>query len=188
MTVGDVVATAGVTREAFYAQFRGKGDAFLAVQAFGLERSVSLTAGRFFGSDSWRDRVWGGLEAMLSYVAGQRDLVFVDLVESFAAGPAAIRRSFENRMAYTLFLEDGYRQRLEAEALPRICSEAIAGAIHELMRRQVVAGRTERMLEILPQVVYVTLAPFAGPEAALRLIEERTGRPIPRSPSRRGGG
>jgi AcrR family transcriptional regulator len=178
MTVADIVATASVTREAFYEQFRGKEDAFLATQAFGLEQSVSLTAGRFFGEETWRERVWNGCDAMLSYVAGQRDLVFVDLVESYAAGPAALRRSFENRMAYTLFLEDGYRQRPEAEALPRLVSEAVSGAIHELMRKQVTVGRTERMREIVPRVVYVTLAPYLGAEAALKLIEERIGRPI----------
>jgi AcrR family transcriptional regulator len=184
MTVADIVATAGITREAFYEQFRGKEDAFLAAQAFGLEQSVSLTAGSFFGEEAWPDRVWNGCRSMLGYVAGQRDLVFVDLVESYAAGPAALRRSFENRMAYTLFLEDGYRQRPKAEALPRICSEAISGAVHELMRKQVTAGRTEYMLEVAPQVIYVTLAPFVGPAAALRLIEEKSGRPIPRSPAR----
>jgi AcrR family transcriptional regulator len=180
MTVSDIVATAGVTREAFYAQFRSKEDAFLATQAFGLEQSISLTAGRYFGEAAWRDRVWNGLQATLSFIAGQRDLGFVDLVESYAAGPAALRRSFENRTAYTIFLEDGYRQRPEAEGLPRLCSEAIAGAIYELFRKEAVEGRASRMLEILPHVVYVTLAPFVGAEEALRLIAERIGKPISR--------
>ena len=114
MTVADIVTMASVTREAFYEQFRGKEDAFLAAQAFGVEQSIALTASRFFGEEAWRDRAWNGCEATCRYVAGQRDLVYVDLVESYAAGPAALRRSFENRMAYTLFLEDGYRQRPEA--------------------------------------------------------------------------
>ena len=173
MTVADVVATAKVTREAFYEHFRGKEDAFLATQAFGLEQSIAVTAGRYFGEEQWRDRVWNGVEATLSYVAGQTDLVFIDLVESYAAGPAAIRRSFENRMAYTIFLEDGYRERPEAMHLPRICSEAIGGAIYELMRRQVSDGQTARMLELLPQAAYVTLAPFLGPGEALRLVEAK---------------
>ncbi len=94
----------------------------------------------------------------------------MDLVESYAAGPAAIRRSFENWIAYTLFLEEGYRQRPEAESLPRLCSEAIGGAIHELLRRQVVRGRGGAMLEILPQAAYVALAPFIGIEASLALV------------------
>ena len=187
-TVSGIVATAGVTREAFYTLFRGKNDAFLATQAFGLEKSVALTAGHFFGGEAWPDRVWDGLHTLLSFVAGQSDLVFVDLVESYAAGPAAIRRSFENRMAYTLFLEEGYGQGAGVPAPPRIASEAISGAINELMRREVVEGRTETMLEMLPRVVYVTLAPFVGPGAALELIERRSGMSIPRSPAPRGAG
>jgi AcrR family transcriptional regulator len=162
---------AGITREAFYQQFRGKEDAFLATQAFSLETSISLTAGRFFGEDAWPDRVWSGLEATLGYIAAQRTLVYVDLIESYAAGPAAIRRSLDNRMAYTLFLEDGYRQRPEAGRLPRVTSEAISGAMQELFRLQVARGHGDRMLELLPQAAYLTLAPFIGPGEALRLIE-----------------
>ncbi len=173
MSVANIVATAGVTREAFYEQFRGKEDAFLATQVFALESSVGDTAGQFFNEASWPERVWNGLKAMLEYVAAQRDLVYVDLIECYAAGPAAIRRTTENRMAYTLFLEDGYRQRPEAAGLPRLFSEAIASGVHELLRRQVAMGRTERMLEVLPQAAYLTLAPFIGAEAALSLVEER---------------
>ena len=173
MTVADMVAAASVTRESFYEIFRNKEEAFLATQAYGLQTSVALTAGSFFGAESWPDRAWNGTEALLGYVGGQLDLVHVDLVESYAAGPAAMRRSFDNRMAYTLFLEDAYRISPEAERLPRLCSEAIGGANLELMRSQVVAGRTERMLEVLPQMGYVTLAPFLGPSRALRLVEEK---------------
>jgi len=185
-TVADVVRMAGVTREAFYEQFRSKEDAFLATQAFGLETSVGITAGRFFSQAGWTDRVWDGLEATLGYIAGQRSLVYVDLVESYAAGDAAIRRSFENRMAYTLFLEEGYRQRPEATGLPRLASEAIAGAIQELFRHEVLAGRTESMLERLPLVAYLTLAPFLGVAPAIEFIEaklraRRQGPPAPRA-------
>jgi AcrR family transcriptional regulator len=180
-TVADLVARAGVTREVFYEQFRGKEDAFLATQAFGIETCVSLTAAGFFNEGSWPDRIWNGLEAALRYVAGQRSLAYVDLVESYAAGAAAIRRSFENRMAYTLFLEEGYRQRPEAAERPRLTSEVISGAIQELCRRQVVLGQGERILELLPQVVYLTLAPFIGPQPALELVESKVRKPRRRS-------
>ncbi len=108
--VQDLVAAASITREAFYRHFRSKEDAFLATQAFALEQSVAFSTGRFFSEESWPDRVWSGLEATLIYIASQPDLVYIDLVESYAAGPAAIRRSFENRMAFTFFLEQGFQQ------------------------------------------------------------------------------
>jgi len=173
MTVADVVATAGATREAFYEHFRSKDDAFLTAQALALQDSVSLAASRFFGEGSWPDRVWDAALPMLGYIASVPDLAALDFVESYAAGPAAIRRSFESRMAYTLFLEEGYRQRPEAEALPRLGSEAIAGAILELMRREAVRGRIERMRDLAPQATYLALAPFLGPGEALRRVEER---------------
>jgi AcrR family transcriptional regulator len=186
-TVADLIATAGVTREAFYEQFRSKEDAFLATQAFGLETSVAFTAGRFFGQAAWRDRVWDGLQATLSYVASQRGLMYVDLVESYAAGTVAIRRSFDNRMAYTLFLEEGYRERPEAGQLPRLVSEGISGAIQELFRRQVMIGRGGQMLELLPLAAYLTLAPFIGSTSALELVKEklRAPRQDPRGPRAR---
>ncbi len=173
MTVGDLAAAAHVTREVFYELFRGKEDAFLAAQALGLQESVARTAGEFFGAAAWPDRVWSGSQAMLGYMMEQPGLVFVNLVESYAAGAAAIRRTFDNQMAYTLFLEDGYRQRPEAEHLPHLCSEAIGGAILELMRRQVVDSGIARLMELVPQSVYVVLAPFIGPVAAIELVEAK---------------
>lgn len=172
-TVADLVAAAGITRGAFYEQFRNKEDAFLATQALGLERSAGLVASRFFTEASWPERVWNSAEAMIAFITDHPDLAYSTVIESYAAGPAAIRRAFESRMAYTLFLEDGYRQRPEAEAIPRIASEAIAGAIEELLRHQIVLGPTAAARNLLPQAVYVALAPFVGTEAALEFVRER---------------
>ena len=172
-TVADLVAAAGITRAAFYEQFRNKEDAYLAAQSLGLERSAGLAAARFFTEASWPERVWNSAEALVGYITDHTDLAHANVVEAYAAGPAAIRRAFDGRMAYTLFLEDGYRQRPEAESIPRISSEAIAGALEELLRAEVVNERTDRAQELVPAGVYVALAPFVGPEAALEFVAER---------------
>lgn len=182
MTVGDIVATAGIGRDVFYESFRGKQDAFLAAQSSALENSLALAASGYFGAGTWPERVWDAAERLLAYISSIPDLATLDWVEGYAAGAPAIRRSYENRMAYTLFLEEGYRQRSQAEALPRLCSEAITGSLLELMRRRAVAGRVEQIQELLPEVAYVATAPFVGPAAALELLSAKTGRSIPRSP------
>lgn len=173
MTVADIVKGASVTREVFYGMFRSKQDAFLATQIFGLERAISFAAAGFFPGETWPVRVWGGLEALFEHIVEQPDLVYLDMIETYAAGQEAIRRSFDNRSAYHLFLEEGYRQSAEAEALPRVCSEAIGSAILGLIRWEVGEGRTERVLEVLPQAVYLALAPFIGPAAAMELVEAK---------------
>ena len=173
MTVADIVKAGAVTREAFYDLFRSKEDAFLAAQTAGLEQSISRAAAAFFRGENWPERTWAGLEALLGFVAQQPDLVYLDVIESYSVGAAAVRRSFDNLMAYTLFLEDGYRQGAVAERLPHLCSEAIGSAILGLMRWEVLEGRTEEMMELLPQAAYLVLAPFLGPAAALRLVEAK---------------
>ncbi len=176
MTVADIVATAGIAREAFYRHFRGKEDAFLEAQAHALETSISMAAAKFFAEEAWRDRVWSAALPMLEYMASVPDLACLDFLESYSLGGAAVRRSFESRMAYTLFLEEGYRLPSEAERPPHLSSEAIAGAVLELLRRQAVRGRVDRLPELLPQAVYVILAPFIGPTAALELVSQRLAR------------
>jgi AcrR family transcriptional regulator len=172
-TVADIVKDGGVTREAFYELFRNKEEAFLAAQTTNLERMISFVASRFFAGETWGDRVWNGLEALLGHVSRQPDVVYLDVIESYAAGSASLRRSFDNRTAYSLFFEDGYRQRPEAEQLPRLCSEAIGSAIVGLMRWHVGEGRTEQMLEMIPETAYVAMAPFIGPTAAREWVEAK---------------
>jgi AcrR family transcriptional regulator len=174
LTVADIVAAAGVTRAAFYSHFRSKEDAFLAVQTVGLQESIAAAAAEFFVGSSWPERVWGGLAALLTYIAENPDLAHLNIVEIQAVGEAALLREQDNRAAYALFLEDGYRHRPEAGQLPRICSEAVAGGIHGLMRRQVSDRKTTRMLEILPQCAYVALAPFTGPTWAMEFVEAKS--------------
>jgi AcrR family transcriptional regulator len=172
-TVADLVKDAAITREAFYEMFRNKEEAFLAAQTAAMERGMARVAARFFAGETWPDRIWNGLEALLGRVAQQPDVVYLDVIESYAASAAALRRSFDNRRAYSLFFEDGYRQRPQAERLPRLCSEAIGSAIVGLMRWHVGEGRTEQMLEMIPETAYVALAPFIGPTAAREWVEAR---------------
>jgi AcrR family transcriptional regulator len=173
MSVASIAATARISRGAFYRQFRGKHDAFLAVQSAVLKSSAGDAAPEFFSARDWPDRVWNAVEALLSYVALHPDLAALELMETHVAGPEAVRQDYDSRLAYVLFLEEGYRWRSEAEILPRMCSEAIAGAIFALMRRQVVRQRTTEMLEVLPACAYVSLAPFIGPAEAQVFVESR---------------
>jgi hypothetical protein len=107
-------------------------------------------------------------------MAHHEDLFALGMVEISAIGPQASARILDARMSYTLFFEDGYRYRPEAEGQPRVCSQAVGGAVYEMSRRQYSRGRTRQMLEILPQLAFVGLAPFTGPIEALETIRART--------------
>jgi hypothetical protein len=94
------------------------------------------------------------------------------MVECYAAGAAAIRRAEDITRSFTLFLEEGYRYRPEAEGLPRLYSQAISGGLTELIQLDIAAGRTAELRRRLPQLTYVLVAPFVGPVQARELVGE----------------
>lgn len=173
LTVSDIVATARVTRGVFYSHFRSKEDAFLAAQTLALQEAVAAVASEFSLPGSWPERVWAAGETFLRFIAQHPDLAYVDFVAANAAGPKAIRRRHENHMAFSLFLEEGYRQRSQTDPLPRVTSEAVGAAIFGLLRRYVIRRRTSDVLSLLPTLAYLALAPFIGPRQALHFIDAR---------------
>jgi AcrR family transcriptional regulator len=170
LTVAEIAAEARVPRASFYAQFESKGEALMAAQTRGLQEAMAAAAAEYSPAAPWPRRVWKLVRAFLRYLAEMPHFAHLDFVESYAAGGEAVRHRQQNHMVFALFLEDGYREYPDAARLPSACTEAIAGAVLGLIRKLVVAGRTEQMLSLLPAIWYTVLAPFIGPtEAAAQL-------------------
>lgn len=170
LTVARIAAAARVPRSAFYSHFEGKEEALLEAQTEALREGIAAAAAAYSPVAPWPRRVWSAGEALLADVAANADYARLDFVESYAAGPVAVRRRHQNQMAFAIFVEDGHRHVPGATPLPRACSQAIAGAVFGLMRALLVAGQTERMLSLLPAATYTIVTPFIGAgEAAARV-------------------
>lgn len=171
-TVAEIVAAARVPRSAFYSQFSGKEAAFLAVQEEVLRETMAAAATKFVVGGSWQERVWNGLEALVYYVAERPDLARAGILEVAAAGTPAISRLHESALAFTLFLEEGFRLHPPLTD-SRVLSEAIAFAIQGQMRRVVRNLGAGRLPEALPLCCHLALAPFIGPRASLELVSRK---------------
>ncbi|MGN6253766.1 MAG: TetR/AcrR family transcriptional regulator [Solirubrobacterales bacterium] len=172
--VADVTARAQVSRKAFYQHFHDKAEAATEANEGLFQAALSACAGAFFGSEAWPDRVWAGGSALLAFLAAHPQDSHLGFVEPHAIGPDAVRHVYDRLAAFTLFLEEGYRLRPEAEALPRAISEALAAGIFEFVFRELCERRDlERLILALPEFVYIILAPFIGPEAASEFIRTK---------------
>ncbi|HEY7830149.1 MAG TPA: TetR/AcrR family transcriptional regulator [Solirubrobacteraceae bacterium] len=171
-TIADIVAAAGTSRGVFYGQFQNKQEVFLAAQTMALEKGLTTASAAFFTGRTWPEQVWNGLDALFGYLAGLPDLAHLMLIEPYAAGVAALDRILDTMRTLSLFLEEGYHRSPRAEQLPRICSDAIAGAIHELLCHAAQNDRVPELRQLLPQAVYVALAPFLGPGKARGIVDE----------------
>ncbi len=171
-TIADIVAAAGTSRGVFYGQFQNKQEAFLAAQTMALQQGLTRASAAFFTGRTWPEQVWNGLDALFGYLAGVPDLAHLMLIEPYAAGRAAMDRIIDTMRTLSLFLEEGYHRGTRSERLPRTCSDAIAGAIHELLYDAAEHDRVPELRELLPQAVYVALGPFLGPVKARETVDE----------------
>jgi AcrR family transcriptional regulator len=173
MSVSNIVAAARVSRTDFYNQFLNKRDAFMAMQTESMQQSVAATSSAFFAAPTWPERVWSGLRALLEHMAGAPELTYAAIVEPSTVGEDALQRHTDTLRSYNLFLQEGYRQRPQAERLPHICSDAITGAMLETVHDDIYNDRIEQLPRLLPQLAHVALAPFIGPEEAGALVDAK---------------
>jgi AcrR family transcriptional regulator len=175
-TVADIVAQAGVARDVFYEHFADKQHAFLEAQQHPTQHILDTCASSYFAAKDWPERVWSGLGTLIEIIASNPAISHLRLVECYAAGPAAIRRAEEITRSFAIFLEEGYGYRPQARELPRLCSEAITGAIFEVIQGHIARGEDAALLRQLPQLTYVVIAPFTGPKEAIRLVSQLSAR------------
>lgn len=170
-TIADITAAAGVDRRVFYKHFSDKQQAFLAVHELGIQQLMALSASAFFSATSWPDRIWEAMHAAGQFQGTHPIVSHIALVESHAVGASAIQRIDDSRAAFTLFLQEGNQYR--DHPVSRTAMEAIAGAIFEICYRQARQGTSDLMSRLTGNGAFIVLAPFIGPSAANRFIDEK---------------
>jgi AcrR family transcriptional regulator len=174
--ISDIVAAARVARTVFYEHFASKEEAFLEAQQFPTQYILDSCAEAYFSVDEWPARIWRGLQTLLWLIAQNPAISHLRLVECYAVGPAAIRRAEEITRSFTLFMPEGFRYHAKGAPPPRLASQAIAGAIFEIIKRQVEEGEFATLPALLPQLAYIAIAPFTGAQEAIALVEDMKAR------------
>jgi AcrR family transcriptional regulator len=180
MTVADIVAAAHVSRRAFYKEFHSKLDAYEASYEHAFRQTLASCTPAFFSARDWPERVWAGAHAFTGYFSREPLLAHLGFVECYAPGPGFASRAHDTQMAFTLFLEDGYRQSPGAARLPRACSALTMACIFEAAFQASRWGAALHMRRMQPLSVYIALAPFTGADRAGRFVAGKfTGTPAP---------
>ncbi|HMD52868.1 MAG TPA: TetR/AcrR family transcriptional regulator [Solirubrobacteraceae bacterium] len=163
-TVADIVAAAGVSREVFYSHFRSRSEAFIETHQFIFEQMMAAIAGAFFASTGpWPEQLWNSANVATKFALDMPDFTQFAFVESYALGATVARRTDDAILAFTALLSRGYAERPE---LPPAISDAIVGAIVETVAFYVRRDRSEELIELLPTMAYLVIAPFMGVDAA----------------------
>lgn len=173
-TVDDIVLRAHTSRRSFYNEFSSKADAVIAAFERGFEQTLAVSAPAYFSSTYWPEQVWQVAMAFTGFFAREPAVAYLGFVECYALGGFATR-VHETQLAFTLFLEEGYRQGEQAREPPRICSTmttAVSAELGFLASR----GSPAHMRRVLPLAVYVILTPFIGSHEAGRFVTGKLAR------------
>jgi len=170
-TVSDIVAAAAISREVFYAHFSNKQDAFLAAQQYVTQHILEACTAAYFSGSTWPERVWSCLEALIGLLVSNPELAHLRLVECYAAGPAAIEQTEQLKRAARIFLQEGFNTIPGQSSVPPLATDAIAGAVFEVLYAHIAHGELDQLPRRLPQLTYIAIAPFLGPKRAIAAIE-----------------
>ena len=171
VTVSDIVASAGVSRDVFYAEFHDKHEAFNEAAKLVFEQLLATLASAYYGSTApWPERVWSTGTAFARFLEDSPVLAHFLFVGTSAPQPQ-VDRVNEYILAFKVFIDDGYAHAGDAGSVPVVCSEVLVCGVLAVVTYQIRHGRTWDLRGLIPVIVYMVLAPFLGQRDAEAFVD-----------------
>jgi AcrR family transcriptional regulator len=156
-------------RQAFYDNFASKEDCYLQAYDAAIKRVEVGICAAAAGENNWTGQLRAGLGALLDFLDTEPDVGRALVVEVHPAGPPALAKRIAALSRACAFLEGARTAaQMNGNQPPRLAPEAIASGIHTVLHSRLAAGESDGFRALLPQLMYVTVLPYFGPEAAKR--------------------
>ena len=172
VTMRRLTSLAGVSTRDFYEHFDDKEECFLAafdaVRDY-LEGRIATAAA---AASDWPHELIAALRAALDFFASEPDLARLALVEPVGATPRIAIRFREAVLACVPALARGRHETSEGPTLSPNTEDSVLGGIIALASRSILAGETEGLPKLLPDLTEFALSPYLGPERAAGLAAE----------------
>lgn len=167
-TIADITRHAAVSRRTFYEHFDGKDECFVAAFDTVTEQLRERVEAAFKTEDEWADGIRAAIGAMLTFLASEPNLARLAMVEALVAGPVVVERYDAAVQTFLPYLNAG-REGRSKKILDRLSDsteEALVGGMISLIARRIVAGHSDELESLLPDLVEFTLAPYVGNDEA----------------------
>jgi hypothetical protein len=120
----------------------------------------------------WAKMVRDATAAFLELLASRPAFARMALIEAPSSGGRSYQLYASGKRVLQSLLERGRDDPVEEEAIPSSVARAALSAAESLVVGQILAGNTERLPELLPDIVYITTVPYLGQQEALRQVRE----------------
>jgi AcrR family transcriptional regulator len=170
VTVELIVKRAKVSFRTFYKHFASKEQCFTALLD-GVFNSVERQVRDVLVAEErpWSAQVIVTLQTFVDLIASDPILARACIVEGPTAGPVNFERYERASMALVPLFRRGRQLNPKGDALPATIEETLAGSVLWSAYQRLIVGETERIEELLPEVIELVLRPYLGGDEARRL-------------------
>jgi AcrR family transcriptional regulator len=170
-TIELIAKTARVALSTFYEQFSSKEECFLAAFDETVAAAGEVFAELLDPEQEWSEQISAAIEIFLEMVVKEPARARLCIVESQAAGGAALARYQGMLEVAAPKLREGRDHNPRAARLPDGLEVAIIGGLAWLVHQRLLAGRDEEIKGLLPEMLQVTLTPYVGEVEASRAAD-----------------
>ncbi len=167
-TVSDVTSRARVSRRTFYELFANREECLAAV----LEDVVALIEGDVAGEGLeglvWRERVRGGLWAILSFLDREPALARVCVVQALRGGAEVLGRREEILARLAAVVDEGRVEGARGGGCSALTAEGVVGAAFAIVYARLLRGEREPLTGLLGELMGMIVLPYLGAAAARR--------------------
>lgn len=172
-TVALIVERAGVARVTFYENFENREACLLGIFDEAFAEMRRRTDAAIAAESEWPRQVRAAIAAFLDFAAAEPALARTCLIESMAAGPAAMERYEQALRSYSPVLMQGRELAAGLEELPGTqLEDSIVGGIVWMVHQRLLRGEVEEIRGLLPTMVEFALGPYLGEERAAALASD----------------
>jgi AcrR family transcriptional regulator len=170
LSVRAIAARAGISEEAFGSMFPDLGAVARATLETPIAVMVRLVGEQFAPDRPEPESCMRGIVAILNLMAANPAYAHVVYVgRKVGTVPTAVNSVAWTAGGFMAAMLDRLRQSSAAGAQPVATALGALGAAEAVVRREVLAGRADRLVAIAPSVVYGATGPFVGQREGLRL-------------------
>jgi AcrR family transcriptional regulator len=167
-TVAHITARAKVSRRTFYELFEGREACVAAL----IEDVLALLEDELARADleglSWRERVRGGLVAILGFFDREPALARVCVVQALSSGPRVLERRATILTQLAGVLDEGRGEGPRGGDCTALTAEGLVGATFGIVHARLLHGERQALLELVGELMGMIVLPYMGPAVARR--------------------
>ncbi|HTA15374.1 MAG TPA: TetR family transcriptional regulator [Solirubrobacteraceae bacterium] len=188
LTVGLIVARAGVSRRTFYEIFQDRQDCLFAAFADGIGRIAQEVIPCYEGPGIWRERIRESLVAALLFLDHEPCLARLLIVDSLGAGAALLQRRWLAVAQVVKAIEEGGRKGKDGGMPSSLIAEGLVGAVLSIVHGRIVERGNDgspvstHLIELVNPLMSMIVLPYLGSAAARQELQ----RPSPTLSPRNG--